>query len=129
MIPANGFYEWKRTEHGKQPYYVYRADGLPMWFAGVSDTWKGGEEPLTTCAIITTEANDTMRAIHNRMPVVLFEEHWDRWIAPENQDTESLRGLLKACDPQRIKAHPVSRIVNTPMNDREPLIEPVKAIG
>lgn len=125
LIPADGFYEWKRTEHGKQPYYVYRCDGRPMWFAGLSDTWRGGEQPLTTCAIITTGANEAMQAIHDRMPVVLFEESWDRWLDPDNQDPKTLRGLLTACDSERVKTHPVSYRVNTPKNDNEKLIEPV----
>lgn len=124
LIPADGFYEWKKTEQGKQPFYVYRADGLPMWFAGVSDTGRGEDERLTTCAIITTDANETMRAIHNRMPVVLFEESWDAWLDPKN-DQESLQALLQPCEPDRIKTREVSRRVNSPKNDDAELLEPV----
>lgn len=124
LIPADGFYEWRKTEHGKQPFYVYRADDRPMWFAGVSDTWRGEDGPLTTCAIITTDANETMRAIHNRMPVVLFEESWDAWLDPDN-DRESLEALLRPCEPDRIETRAISSRVNSPRNDDASLLEPV----
>ncbi|MDH5412377.1 MAG: SOS response-associated peptidase, partial [Alphaproteobacteria bacterium] len=72
LIPADGFYEWKKTAAGKQPWRIERADGAPFAFAGLWDRWQGPEgKVIESCVIITTEANETMRPIHDRMPVIL----------------------------------------------------------
>ncbi|MDN5870233.1 MAG: SOS response-associated peptidase [Nitrococcus sp.] len=122
LIPADGFYEWMRSEHGKQPFYVYRCDGKPSWFAGVSDTWQGAEQPLTTCAIITTAANEDMQPIHHRMPVILTEDSWDTWLDPHNEDWAGLQRLLRPSADGFIALRPVSTRVNNPRNDLPELI-------
>ena len=72
LIPASGFYEWTKDEDGKRlPWYIHPAEGEMLAFAGVWQAWDKGEEPLTTCAIVTTDANKAMSKIHHRMPVVL----------------------------------------------------------
>lgn len=124
LIPADGFYEWRRTETGKQPYFISRRDGQPMWFAGVADRWHGPDGPLETCAIITTEANTAVRVLHNRMPVILPEAAWAQWLDVSVFDRDALEGLLQPCEPSLLKLHPVSRAVNSPANDSAELLEP-----
>lgn len=123
LIPADGFYEWRKTARGKQPFYIYRHDGKPLWFAGVSDTWQGEDGKLTSCAIITTEANEAIQVLHNRMPVILTKDTWDAWLDPSNNDRDALQALLKPCDSGLITLQPVSTRVNSPRNDSPDLIE------
>lgn len=92
LIPANGFYEWKRQGGLKQPYYVRPADGELFAFAGLWDTWRG----MDTCTIVTTEANATMRPIHERMPVIVAREHYAGWLHGEE-------GLLRPPPPGAIR--------------------------
>lgn len=125
LIPADGFYEWRRSASGKQPYFIARADGQPMWFAGVADRWCGPDGDLESCDIITTGANEAVRRLHDRMPVILPESAWDLWLDTERFDAEALQGLLQPCDPQVLSIHPVSRAVNSPANDGPELLEPV----
>jgi len=127
LIPADGFYEWRKTESGKQPYYIYRHDGAPMWFAGVCDTWRGEGERLTSCAIITTSANEVVKPLHDRMPVILTEEAWAAWLDRSNDDTASLERMLRPCDESMITLRPVSKKVNNTRNDEPDLIEPISA--
>ncbi|MBA1148219.1 SOS response-associated peptidase [Ectothiorhodospiraceae bacterium WFHF3C12] len=127
LIPADGFYEWRRTEAGKQPYFITRSDGRPMWFAGVADRWRGPEGTLETCAIITTAANDAVRPLHDRMPVILDESHWDQWLDPRHFDAEALQALLQPCDPGLLTLYPVSRAVSSPANDSPSLVDALEA--
>lgn len=124
LIPADGFYEWRRTETGKQPYFIARQDGRPLWFAGVADRWHGPKGTLESCAIITTKANDRVKELHDRMPVILPESVWDQWLAPAAFDGDALTSLLQPCDPSLLTLYPVSRAVNSPANDSPGLIEP-----
>jgi len=113
LIPASGFYEWK-LEHGlKQPYYVRPASGALFAFAGLWEQW----QDLQTCAIITTEANEKMAAVHDRMPVILDRGDHPRWLAGEDD-------LLCPCPPEAIDIDRVSRAVNNARNDAPGLIEP-----
>ncbi len=98
LIPANGFYEWKREGRLAQPYYVRPADGELFAFAGLWDTWRDTE----TCAIITTEANATMRALHDRMPVIVAREHYAGWLHGEE-------GLLRPAPAETIRVLPPER--------------------
>lgn len=124
LIPADGFYEWRRTEAGKQPYYIARRDGQPMWFAGVADRWRGPDGTLETCAIITTDANEAIRPLHNRMPVILPEAAWEPWLDAAAFDRDALEAMLRPCDPELLTLHPVTRAVNSPANDNAELLEP-----
>ncbi|TAK82772.1 MAG: SOS response-associated peptidase [Betaproteobacteria bacterium] len=96
LIPANGFYEWKRQGELKQPYYVHPADGALFAFAGLWDTWRDTH----TCTIVTTEANATMRAIHDRMPVIIAREHYAGWLHGEE-------GLLRPPPAAAIRCYPM----------------------
>ena len=82
LIPADGFYEWKGGGKGpKKPYYIQLEDGVPFAFAGIWERWEGGDgDHWETCAIVTTDANDALRPIHHRMPVILSPENHETWL-------------------------------------------------
>jgi putative SOS response-associated peptidase YedK len=127
LIPADGFYEWHRTADGKQPYYIHRRDNQPFAFAGLWERWhdpNNGE--LETATILTTDANDLMRPIHNRMPVILRAEDYDRWLDPGNNDRQLLEPLLKPGEPKGFEATAVSTYVNSPRHDDARCVEPVE---
>jgi putative SOS response-associated peptidase YedK len=96
LVLADSFYEWKRTGAAKTPMRVMLKSGEPFGFAGLWDEWTDHEtgKAVRSCAIVTTYPNELMSAIHDRMPVILPRETHDDWLAPENQDTDSLRRLL-----------------------------------
>jgi putative SOS response-associated peptidase YedK len=123
LILADGFYEWKKTDDGKQPYHVKMENGSPFAFAGLWETWKDGEE-IRSCTIITTEANDLMKEIHHRMPVILPPEDYDMWLDPDFEEKEALTSLLKPYRADAMEAYPVSRRVNKPSNNEPSVVEP-----
>lgn len=128
LIPADGFYEWKREggdRGGKQPYHFRLPDGRPFAFAGLWESWEKGDEPLRSCAILTTEADESMRAIHHRMPVVVPVASYGAWLDP-GADEEELKALLApgSAANEALEAYPVSRSVNSPANDGPGCIEP-----
>lgn len=127
LIPASGFYEWKKIAGRKQPYYVHPRDAPLFAFAGLAERWNGPDGPVHTCAIITTDANELMRGIHDRMPVILAPEDHDAWLDPANQETDRLKALLRPCPASFMAAHPVSTRVNTPRNDEPALLDPVES--
>lgn len=125
LIPANGWYEWRRTESGKQPYYITlkdpEADEL-VFFAGL---WKpGGEGIDTCCAILTEPVAPAFAFIHDRQPLVLDPECRWQWLDPKITDRETVRAIARRLDPNRLEAYPVSARVNRPANDDAALIEP-----
>src|SRR5437868_11014988 len=83
LIPADGFFEWKRTGREKRPFYFQLNDESQFAFAGIWDQWGGGEESIKSCAIITTEANELIEAIHDRMPAILNTESYEVWLDPK----------------------------------------------
>lgn len=122
LVPASGFYEWRRTAAGKQPHYITRSDGDPLILAGLWETWSAPDaSPLTSFTIITTTANATMAPIHERMPVILGPEAWTEWLAAETPPGH----LLAPCAPELITARPVSRRVNSPAHDAPDCIAPL----
>jgi putative SOS response-associated peptidase YedK len=125
LLPADGFYEWQRTDDGKQPYHFRMKDGRPFAFAGLWEVWKDGNGGLRTCTILTTAPNETVAQVHNRMPVILSPEDYDLWLDPEMRDTEYLTPLLRPYDADQMEAFPVSRFVNRPTNDDERCVERV----
>lgn len=118
LVPANGFYEWKRTPRGKEPFYFRLKDAALFSFAGLWDRWEGGGDPIDTFAIITTAANDAMRPVHDRMPVILDSDQYNRWLGSGGTD-------LLVPYAGEMTRHAISRRVNSPANDDERLIEPV----
>jgi putative SOS response-associated peptidase YedK len=138
LIPADGFYEWQKrgTQGGgtgtsrapKQPYFISRPDGEPYAFAGLWEVWRGpdkDQEPLRSCTIITTEPNDVMAKIHDRMPVILPESAWDTWLDRDVDDLDLLGKLLVPADPALTVLRPISTEVNNVRNDGPRLLDEV----
>ncbi|HSL57236.1 MAG TPA: SOS response-associated peptidase [Acidimicrobiales bacterium] len=134
IIPVDGFYEWTVVpgQKKKQPWYIHRPDGEPYAFAGLWEVWRGPErdqEPLRSSTIITTEANEPMRELHDRMPVILPPSAWDTWLDPQVDDVELLGSLLVPAPPELVTFHPVSTEVNDARNRGEHLVDPVDPPG
>jgi len=126
LIVADGFYEWQQVGKGKIPMFVRLKSDEPFGFAGIYSVSKSETEaPVVTCAIITTEPNELMRSIHNRMPVILPSKAYARWLDPSNQDAEKLTALLKSYPASQMQAWAVSKRVNKPENNSPELIQPV----
>ena len=123
LIPADGFYEWQRTNGAKQPYYIHMEDGRPFAFAGLWESWSKGEGEIRTCTILTTGANALVGEVHDRMPVILAADAYDVWLDPASERDE-LTGLLAPYPEDEMEAYPVSRFVNSPSNNDPRCIEP-----
>ena len=125
LVPASGFFEWQRTERGKQPFCIRLKDGDLFAFAGLYDIWHDAEgSELYSYTVITTTPNDLVASIHNRMPVILRQEDEDVWLDKES-DPAQLLALLKAYPADKMEAYPVSRAVNSPANDGAELMRSV----
>ncbi|HET7629417.1 MAG TPA: SOS response-associated peptidase [Bacillales bacterium] len=125
LIPADGFYEWKKIGSRKQPFHIRLKDGEPFAFAGLWDRWEREGEIIQSCTIITTEPNELMKDIHNRMPVILKKEHESAWLDPEMTDSNWIKTLLEPYPEDKMRAEEVSAAVGSPKNDDESLIEPL----
>jgi putative SOS response-associated peptidase YedK len=143
LVPADGFYEWKvvappATPKGralKQPVFIHRRDGEPMAFAGLWAAWKvpegvqvegvGEDGWLRSCVIITTDANELLMPIHDRMPVVLPESEWEKWLDPAEHDTASLERLLVPAPDEQLELWPVSPLVNKPEHKGPEVAKPI----
>jgi putative SOS response-associated peptidase YedK len=128
LIAADGFYEWKKEGKTKQPYLIHRQDGKPFAFAGLWSIWRDpeqGGQPVETFTILTTDANDLLRPLHDRMPVIVDRENFDLWLDPKVGDPEKLQPLLVPHAAEGFEAFPVSRAVNSPAYDAPNCIEPL----
>ena len=119
LIPADGFYEWSKTETGKQPWYITRADGAPMVFAGLWERWGEGEERLDSFAILTTAANADIAHLHHRCPVMIAPEHYARWL-DRGADPQP---FLKPEPDGALTARKVSSAVNAVRNNAPDLLD------
>ena len=124
LVLSDGFYEWRRTPDGKQPYYIHMKDRSPFAFAGLWESWRDAQE-IRSCTIITTEANELVGDIHNRMPVILAPEDYSLWLDPDFKEKEALTSLLRPYPNDAMEAYPVSRRVNSPSNNVPDCIERV----
>jgi putative SOS response-associated peptidase YedK len=131
IVAADGFYEWQAVagRKQKQPWFIRRRDGEPLAFAGLWEIWHdralGEDAPrMRTCTIITTEPNDLMRPIHDRMPVILPESAWDTWLDVDNHDVRSLGQLLVPAPSEDLEGWPITMLVNKPVNNGPELLEP-----
>lgn len=124
IVPADAFYEWKTEPKGKTPYAVRRTDERPMAFAGLWSSWREptNQERLLSCTIITTSANHTLAALHERMPVILPKSDWDLWLDPQVDDPALLQSLLAPAPDDLVLAYPVSPLVNNVRNDSPELL-------
>ncbi|MDE9365879.1 SOS response-associated peptidase [Luteipulveratus sp. YIM 133132] len=140
LVPADGWYEWQASPTAvdakgkprKQPFYVRRADGDPIAFAGVYEFWKDrSKDPddplawLASYAIITTAAEPGLDRIHDRQPMVLDRGDWQAWLDPEQKDPDVVERLLQGAPPGRFEAWPVSRAVSSNRNNGPALVDPV----
>jgi len=124
LIPADGFYEWKRTNGTKQPYYIHMKEGRPFAFAGLWESWREEDGPeVRSCAILTTRPNALASEIHDRMPVILPAGSREAWLDPE-AEKEELLALLEPYPEDEMEAYPVSRYVNSPQNNDPHCVEP-----
>ncbi len=145
LVVADGFYEWQKVKGGpKQPYFMSMADGHPFAFAGLWDRWRpcgdqleqltaaaratmklNAEGRVESCSFLTTEPNELLAPIHDRMPVIVPPELWDTWLDPHVRDAAMLGEILRPCSAELMQAHPVSTNVNTPNNDDPECIKPL----
>lgn len=137
IIPADGYYEWQATagRKVKQPFYIYRADGRLLCFAGIYELWRDGAVPpdhedawLWTASIITTDATDEIGKIHDRTPMVIEPESWADWLDPANNDKALLMAMMlpaTSSGASGLTSHPVSTAVNSVRNNGPDLIEPL----
>ena len=124
LIPADGFYEWQPVGRRKQPVYITLKTREPFSFAGLWESWTAPDgEEIKSCTIITTEANELLKRIHDRMPVILTREAEAVWLDPAIQDPERLLPLLKPYSSEGMEVYPVSTKVNSPANDGPECIE------
>lgn len=116
LVIADGFYEWQARDGGKQPFLIHKPDDRPFAFAGLWERWRGPDgQPIESCTIVTTEANDLMRPIHERMPVILPPADYDRWLDVKGQGPEA---LLRPYAEGDLVATAVGTRVNNARNDR-----------
>ena len=119
IIPASGFYEWRREGGRKTPYYITLEGGEPIGFAGLYDLWR---DELLSCTILTTSPNELMATLHDRMPVILSPGDYDRWLDPGVIDPDAVRDLLRPY-AREMRAHPVSSAVNNARHDGPELVK------
>ena len=123
LVVADGFYEWKKEHGGKTPMYITLKNGEPFAFAGLWDQWKSPDgQQIHTCTIITTDPNDVVATIHNRMPAILVPDAYDLWLDPDVRDEHALTHWLSPYPAEEMTARPVSRLVNDPKHDSPELI-------
>ncbi len=131
LIPADGFYEWrkppgKKTTAKKQPMFIRRKDDAPLVLAGLWELWRGpGADLVESCTILTTAANALVQPIHDRMPVIIDPNHIDLWLDASGQIPERLTQLFKPYYPDQLTAYPVSTLVNSPKNDDPRCLVPI----
>ncbi len=140
LVPAEGWYEWQvsptavdaKGKPRKQPFFIHRADGDLVGFAGLYEFWRDRERAdddpgawLTTFTIITTAADPGMDRIHDRQPLVLEPAQWEQWLDPDEKDPGFVRSVLDFAEPGRFEAHPVGRAVGATVNNGPGLLEPV----
>jgi putative SOS response-associated peptidase YedK len=131
LVPADGFYEWRRTpDGGRHPIHIHPVNGEPMAFAGLWEAWR---DPTTTDApllrtftIITVAANQTVSPIHNRMPAILPRAAWSKWLEPDETDPARLQRLLAPAGDDLLAMRPVRPLVNNVRNNGPELIAPAE---
>jgi putative SOS response-associated peptidase YedK len=129
LIPADGFYEWRRTGTSKQPYCFEVSGGELFAFAGLCDGWKDASGNwIKTCSILTTTPNAVTSTVHDRMPVILPPDSYDLWLDPGMQNVAAISELLKPFDARLMRCYPVSARINHVGNDDEECSRPVELV-
>lgn len=151
IVPADGFYEWidDPDDRRRQPFFIHRADGEPLAFAGLWEIWRpdhhdaspSGQQTLLdapdgvdgdglrTCTIITTASRGPVARLHDRMPVMLDADQCDAWLSPQNHDRDMLSGILEEGSSAQVTFHPVSKEVNSTRSRGHQLAEPTELVG
>jgi putative SOS response-associated peptidase YedK len=130
LVPASGFFEWKKKGNRKIPFYFHLPEAPLFAIAGLFDQWadlKGNH--LTTYTIITTTPNECVAKIHNRMPAVLLPGYEDRWLSKAPPDTSDLKDILAPYPAEKMEMYPVSSLVNSPKTDDERVIRPINTLS
>jgi len=126
LILADSFFEWQKSGAIKIPRLIRLKSGEPFAMAGLYEYWKiESHDFLESCAIVTTQANEFMKPIHNRMPVILKPENEDRWLNPEPQDMKEIGELLQPVSAKLMQEYEVSTYVNSPKNDDFLCVRPI----
>ena len=129
IVPADGFYEWKKSGAARQPYCFEVSDGELFAFAGIWERWKDPSgNTLETCSILTTTSNAVAAQVHDRMPVILDSDSYDLWLDPGMRDVAAAAELLKPCDARLMRSYPVSARVNHVANDDAECSTPVEPL-
>jgi len=124
IIPADGFYEWQRLGDRKQPFFFHMCDDSPFGFAGLWDRWKSEDGAIIeSCTILTTEANEVLKPIHDRMPVILHPEDYALWLDGDLRKSSLREELLRPFPASEMEGYPVSPSINSPRNKGAGLIE------
>ena len=124
LVPASGYYEWQSSEKGKIPHFIYGSNNSPLAFGGLYDTWNEGQEnSIHSYAIVTKTASQPIHFIHDRMPVIVPEQHWMDWLNP-SLSSDSVNQIIKI-SMDHFSFHPVSNMVNSPRNDSPTLVDPI----
>ena len=124
LVPASGYYEWQSGGKEKIPHFIYASNNSPLAFGGLYDTWNEGQEnSIYSYAIITKTASQAIHFIHDRMPVIVPEQHWMDWLNP-NLSSDSVNQIIKI-SMDHFSFHPVSNMVNSPRNDLPTLVDPI----
>ncbi|HUY90813.1 MAG TPA: SOS response-associated peptidase [Pirellulales bacterium] len=126
LIPADGFYEWQAQGRTKQPYLIRFKDRRLFCFAGLWEHWPKGEPPLESCTIITTDANELMATLHDRMPVIISPADYALWLDPAVEEPERLLPLLRPWAGDELEAIAVSTLVNNPRHESPQCLEPIE---
>lgn len=127
IVPADGYYEWKKLDDGKkkQPYYMTSPDGSSLAFAGLWELWGEGDDRLTTFTILTTEAAGHLEEVHDRMPFMLPPESWSRWLDPSEEDVEAILAHPDLARADSLELWPVGADVGKVANNGPDLITEV----
>ncbi len=124
LVVADGFYEWQQTRGRKQPYFIHFLDDHPFGFAGLWEPWEGpGHSAIESCTLLTTTPNTLLAPIHNRMPVIVPAEHYDRWLDPSAENPDSLETLWQPYPVAEMEAFAVDSHVNSPTHDDPKCVE------
>jgi putative SOS response-associated peptidase YedK len=124
LLPADGFYEWRAVKGGKRPYLVASKTGVPLALGGLYERWLAPDgQVLDTCTIVTTDANDLLRNVHDRMPLIIAPEDYARWL---DRSTSAVTDLIAPFPSDALRVYPISSRVNAVKNDDASLLQPVE---